>query len=129
GYCSQQATPSRFGPAVFHESALSAREDIRTCYPSSFNLILHFNPPVLHSIFYPVSSVHILAGSLPLIDRIPPLFLGISSPKHTSDTMVSATTVLFAALAAVVSAAPSCRPPLTYTLPKVGGSKSITARA
>jgi hypothetical protein len=43
--------------------------------------------------------------------------------------MVSATTVLFAALAAVVSAAPGCRPPLKYTLPKIGGGEELAAPA
>ncbi|KAK4151170.1 hypothetical protein C8A00DRAFT_36214 [Chaetomidium leptoderma] len=43
--------------------------------------------------------------------------------------MVSTTTFLFAALAAVVSAAPGCAPPVTFTLPKIGGGTELVAPA
>jgi hypothetical protein len=43
--------------------------------------------------------------------------------------MVSAATVLFAALVAVVSAAPGCKPPIKYTLPKIGGGQELAAPA
>jgi hypothetical protein len=43
--------------------------------------------------------------------------------------MVSFTTVLFAALAAVASAAPGCKPPIKYTLPKIGGGEELAAPA
>ncbi|KAL2021828.1 hypothetical protein VTK56DRAFT_6602 [Thermocarpiscus australiensis] len=43
--------------------------------------------------------------------------------------MVSASSLLVAALAALVSAAPPCRPPTTPTLPKTGGSTELPAPA
>jgi hypothetical protein len=92
-------------------------------------------PSLTFHLFFPGP---LLSLSLSYLDRITFGFKGLNfqSPpsrylvfvlrnSDPSPTMVSATTFFFAALAAVVSAAPTCKD-ATPTLPQVGGGEPVT---